>query len=154
MTVRLLALLLIANHYIYYPMKWAAANAPLSFTRTLLVVGVLVSLCFSDGEGLRLRPIPGSALQEAAALTSHSQFPLLTSSLPTPSQYASGPVMRPVAAHKLAKRQPMGGALLPSRITAGWLTLSFWPLGDGEPLSYQAPRHGSHQADRAPPRTT
>ena len=42
------------------------------FVRTTVLVGVIACLCFSVGEGLRLRPFPVFALAESEATTCRS----------------------------------------------------------------------------------
>jgi len=71
--------------------------------RTLCVIGVIASLCFSAGEGLRLTPLPALPLEEI-----NSSAPLVDATLSNgTSEYLGGPLARPaqVQAQKPAKRQ-------------------------------------------------
>ena len=73
--------------------------------RVFFVIGVIACLCFSDGEGLRLTPLPALALGET-----NSSAPLVSTTLSrgTP-QYLGGPLDRPaqVQLQKSSKRQQL-----------------------------------------------
>lgn len=76
---------------------WAA------LVRTFCVIGVVACLCFSEGEGLRLTPLPALPLEEI-----NSSTPLVDATISGgTSEYLGGPLDRPaqVQAQKPGKRQ-------------------------------------------------
>lgn len=116
----------------------------------ILLIGVLASLCFSVGEGLRLLPLPSlspspsECVDTRAHMASPSASPLI--------QYQAGSITQPPQAQKNLKRKqaqwtPPAHCDLPVpnslRLLSGeeWATVSY--------LTGSA----SSQAGRAPPRT-
>jgi hypothetical protein len=82
-------------------MKGTTGTAKSRRGRTLLLIGVIASLCFSVGEGLRLTPFPVSALAEAAAPDDQ----LKVAELREARLHKYGPLDKPTQAQKRGKRQ-------------------------------------------------
>jgi hypothetical protein len=79
--------------------------------RTTVLVGVLVGLCFSVGEGLRLRPFPINSLAD-------SGVPKTESFIQASNESASaryGPVYTPTRVQNRNKREALDHAYLPGR---------------------------------------
>ncbi len=70
--------------------------------RMLLLVGVLLSLCFSSGEGMRLLPLPGLALSSHKA---EGQRPHVTPSRTTLTPKGPGHLNMPAKTQKRVGRQ-------------------------------------------------
>jgi len=82
-------------------------------TRILLLVGVLASLCFSVGEGLRLLPLPLPSFSKVDVRQSQAKFIApLDYSL---SKFTSGPLGVPAKAQKRVKRQMIHYGTPPAR---------------------------------------
>ena len=79
--------------------------------RMILLIGVIASLCFSVGEGLRLTPFPVSALPEAAAQDDR----LKVAELREASLHKYGPLDKPTQAQKRGKRQSLDCVCPPSQ---------------------------------------
>src|SRR5688572_2296765 len=81
------------------------------FMRTTVLVGVIACLCFSVGEGLRLRPFPVSALGECEATNTQ----LHATASYEPSLYQYGPLDVPARVQKSGKRQVVDYGNAPSQ---------------------------------------
>ena len=86
--------------------RWTASCS----VRTTVLVGVIACLCFSVGEGLRLRPFPVSALAESEATNTQLNA---TASYET-SLYKYGPLDVPTRVQKRGKRQVVDYGNTPS----------------------------------------
>ena len=90
-----------ASDNIIVPMKDTKGTAKSGRGRMILLIGVIASLCFSVGEGLRLTPFPVSALAEAAAPDDR----LKVAELQEARLHQYGPLDKPTQAQKRGKRQ-------------------------------------------------
>lgn len=133
------------------PMQRPADTVRLSFTRALLLVGVLAALCFSVGEGLRLLPIPissstgaGSSVYRGAAFTPTAS---------APSRFTPGPITTPVPAQKRGERQRAHCEEVLHHAAVGRPVTFFRLPRARESVGYRSPRRASHRADRGPPPT-
>jgi hypothetical protein len=119
------------------------------WVRMILLIGVLASLCFSVGEGLRLLPLPSLSpspserVETRAHMMSPSACPLI--------QYQAGSITQPPQAQKNLKRKQAQLAptahcdfTLPNRLRL--LSGAEWPT-----VSYLT-ESASRLAGRAPPR--
>ncbi|HEX5884403.1 MAG TPA: hypothetical protein VFY67_07640 [Pyrinomonadaceae bacterium] len=79
--------------------------------RTTVLIGVLAGLCFSVGEGLRLRPFPISSMTESGVAMAKSYF--LASHESVSARY--GPVYTPARVQNCNKREAVDYAYLPGR---------------------------------------
>jgi len=70
--------------------------------RLLLLVGVLLSLCFSSGEGMRLLPLPGLVLSSDEAEGQHAH---VTPSRTTVTPKGPGHITMPAKTQKRVGRQ-------------------------------------------------
>ena len=111
------------------------------------MVGVIACLCFSVGEGLRLRPFPVSALAESEATNS----PLNATASYETSLCKYGPLDVPTRVQKRGKQQVVdyeGAASQNSReLTSHQILLS----SAEEPAGIVSLIFGSHLSGRAPP---
>jgi hypothetical protein len=119
--------------------------------RMILLIGVLASLCFSVGEGLRLLPLPSllspgrsECVDASAGMVSPSAFPLI--------QYQAGSITQPPQAQTNLKRKqspwtPTAHCELPLPNSLCLLSGAEWPTVSCFTGS------ASNQAGRAPPRT-
>ena len=82
-------------------MEGTRFTARLRRGRTLLLIGVIASLCFSVGEGLRLTPFPVSPLAQAGAPDGRLKVTELREARP----HKYGPLDKPTQAQKRGKRQ-------------------------------------------------
>jgi len=131
-------------------MERPADKVLLSVTRTLILVGVLASLCFSVGEGLRLLPIPvSSSIGTELSVYRGAAF---TPTAGTPQRFTPGPITTPVPAQKRIERQQVHCEVLRHGGVESPLTI-FLPSQAGESVGYRSPRRASHRADRGPPPT-
>src|SRR5687767_8486074 len=117
------------------------------FVRPIIIVGVIACLCFSIGEGLRLRPFPVSGLAESAA--TNSQLCANASHETSPSKY--GPLDIPTRVQNRGKRHVVDYGNPPSHsnreLTAHVVLL---PI-TGEAVDIASLRLGSRTPSRAPP---
>ena len=88
------------------------------FMDTTVLVGVIACLCFSVGEGLRLRPFPVSAIAESEAANTELNA---TASHET-SLYKYGPLDVPARVQTRCKRQAVDYGNAPSQ-NSGELTV-------------------------------
>ena len=115
--------------------------------RTNLLIGVIACLCFSVGEGLRLRPFPVSALAESEATNTQ---PNATASYEI-SLCRYGPLDVPTRVQKRGKRQVVDYGNAPSQ-DGRELTVHQVPLSSAdESASIVSLLFGSHLSGRAPP---
>lgn len=115
--------------------------------RTTLLVGVIACLCFSVGEGLRLRPFPVSALAESA--TTNIQ-PNATASYET-SLCKYGPLDVPTRVQKRGKRQVVDYGNAPSQNSRELTVQHVLRSSAEEPAGIVSLLLGSHLSGRAPP---
>lgn len=119
------------------------------WVRLILMIGVLASLCFSVGEGLRLLPLPqlpqlpGESADASPRMTTPSASPL--------NQFQAGSITQPPQAQKTLKRKqtqwtPTSHFGLPLPNSLRLLSGAEWRTGFY--LAESASRH----AGRAPPR--
>lgn len=117
------------------------------FVRTTLLVGIIACLCFSVGEGLRLRPFPVSALADSEATNTQLNA---TSSNET-SLYKYGPLDVPTRVQNRGKRQLVDYGNAPSQnrreLTVNQVLFS----SADEPAGIVSLSFGSHLSGRAPP---
>jgi len=117
----------------------------------ILLIGVLASLCFSVGEGLRLLPLPhlpsppGERVDARPHMTTQSASPL--------NQFQAGSITQPPQAQKTLKRKqaqsaPTSLCDLPLPNSLRLFSGAEWRTG-----IYLA-ESASGQAGRAPPRIT
>lgn len=116
----------------------------------ILLIGVLASLCFSVGEGLRLLPLPPlpSRLSESVDAYPH----VTTQSVSTLNQFQAGSISQPPQAQKNLKRKqaqwaPTSQCDLPLPHSLRLLSGAEWRTG------FYLTEPASRQAGRAPPRT-
>jgi hypothetical protein len=120
------------------------------WVRMILLIGVLASLCFSVGEGLRLLPLPSLSpsaserVDTRARMTSPSASPL--------NQFQAGSITQPPQAQQILKRKqtpwtPTAHCDLPLPNSLCLLSGAAWRA-----VSYPT-ESASRQAGRAPPRT-
>lgn len=118
--------------------------------RLIILIGVLSSLCFSVGEGLRLLPLPhlpsppGECVDASPHITTQSASPLI--------QFQAGSITQPPQAQKTLKRKQSQWALtshcgLPLPNTLRLLSDAQWRTG------FYLTESSSGQAGRAPPCT-
>ena len=117
------------------------------FVRTTLVVGVVACLCFSVGEGLRLRPFPVAGLAESEA--TNPQFDA-TASYGTPL-YKYGPLDVPTRVQKRGKRQIVDLGNAPSQYRRQLTIYQVLLSSTYEPVNIVSLPFGSHLSGRAPP---
>ena len=117
------------------------------FVRTTLLVGVVACLCFSVGEGLRLRPFPVIALAESEAANTQLNA---TASYEN-SLYKYGPLDVPTRVQQRGKRQVVDYGNVPSQnsreLTVHPVLFSSTDAPDGI-VSFA---FRSHLSGRAPP---
>ena len=117
------------------------------FARTIVLVGVIASLCFSVGEGLRLRPFPVSAL--AVSEATNTQLNDTASYETSPCKY--GPLDVPTRVQKRGKRQAVDYGYAPAQ-SSRELTAHQVLLPDtGEAVDIVSLLYGSRSTGRAPP---
>lgn len=116
----------------------------------ILLIGVLASLCFSVGEGLRLLPLPqlpqrpGELVDASPRMTTPNASPL--------NQFQAGSISQPPQAQKNLKRKqgqsaPTSPCDLPLPNSLRLLSGAEWRTG------FYLTGSTSRQAGRAPPRT-
>lgn len=113
----------------------------------VIVIGIIASLCFSVGEGLRLTPLPFSALTRVEA----ANIPLDAKSSLENSLRKYGPLDVPTQTHsKRSKRQAVDFACPPS-VAVRALTTYLYPSSDHEPFLIVSVVFVARPAGRAPP---
>ena len=115
--------------------------------RTTVLVGVIACLCFSVGEGLRLRPFPVSALAESEATNTQLNA---TASYEI-SLYKYGPLDVPTRVQKRGKRQLVDYGNAPSHNNRELPVQQVLLSSAGEPTGIVSLSFGSHLSGRAPP---
>jgi hypothetical protein len=116
----------------------------------ILLIGVLASLCFSVGEGLRLLPLP--QLPERPSELADASPRVTTPNAASLNQFQAGSITQPPQAQKNLKRKqaqwvPTSHCDLSLPNSLRLLSGAEWRTG-----SYLA-ESASRQAGRAPPRT-
>jgi hypothetical protein len=116
----------------------------------ILLIGVLASLCFSVGEGLRLLPLP--QLPQLPSELVDASPRMTTPSVSSLNQFQAGSITQPPQAQKTLKRKqtqwvPTSHCGLPLPNSLRLLSGAEWRTGFY--LTVSASRH----AGRAPPRT-
>ena len=128
------------------PMKSISRFTSSNLRLPVIVIGIIASLCFSVGEGLRLTPFPFSALTRAKA----ANIPLDAKSSLENSLHKYGPLDVPTHTQKRSKRQAVDFACPPSAIVRAlptYLHLS----SDHEPFLIGSVVFVARPAGRAPP---
>jgi hypothetical protein len=121
------------------------------FVRTTVLVGIIACLCFSVGEGLRLRPFPVSALADSLAGSEATNTQLNAPASNETSLCKYGPLDVPTRVQKRGKRQLVDYGNTPSH-NSRELTVQQVPLSTaGEPAGIDFLSFGSHLSGRAPP---
>jgi len=117
--------------------------------RALLLIGVIVSLCFSVGEGLRLTPFPVSAQAGAFA----PDVGLNVAASRGTSLHKYGPLDKPSQAQvqKRGKRQSTDCECPPARHTLKPNNHRLRAPGARASFGFTSTLHTSEPADRAPP---
>ena len=125
----------------------AKREATSCFVRTTVLVGVIACLCFSVGEGLRLRPFPVSTLAESEATnTELNAIPSYQASL-----YKYGPLDVPARAQTRGKRQVMDYGNGPSQNSHEITIQQVLFSSVDEPAPIVSLSFGSPLSGRAPP---
>ena len=114
--------------------------------RPIIVIGIMASLCFSVGEGLRLTPFPFSALTRAES----AKIPLDAKSSLENSLHKYGPLDVPTQTQKRSKRQAVDFACPPS-VAVRTLPTYLEPSSDHEPFLIVSVVFVARPAGRAPP---
>ena len=123
--------------------RWTAS----CFVRTTILVGVIACLCFSVGEGLRLRPFPVAALAGSEATNSQLNA---TASHET-SLYKYGPLDVPTRLQKRGKRQLVDYGNAPSQNNRELPVQQVLLSNADEPAGTVSLSFKSHLSGRAPP---
>ena len=118
--------------------------------RMILLIGVLASLCFSVGEGLRLLPLPQLSHRPSECVDTRTR--MMSSSVSSLTQFQVGSLAQPPQAQKNLKRKqaqwaPTSHCGLPLPNSLGLLCGAEWSTGSYLAVSV------SMRAGRAPPRT-
>ena len=117
------------------------------FLGTTVLVGVIASLCFSVGEGLRLRPFPVSALAESEATNTELKG---AASYET-SLYKYGPLDVPTRVQKRGKRQVVDYANASSQNSRELNVQQVLVSSGDEPADIVSLSFESYISGRAPP---
>jgi hypothetical protein len=117
----------------------------------ILLIGVLASLCFSVGEGMRLLPLPH--LPTLPGESADARPRLSTQSVCRLNQFQAGSITQPPQAQKTLKRKqaqwaPASPCDLPLPHSLRYLS------GAERRTGFYPAESTSRQAGRAPPRTT
>ncbi len=123
------------------------SGATSGFVSTTVLVGVIACLCFSVGEGLRLRPFPVSALAESGATNTQ----LNASASYENSPYKYGPLDVPTRVQKRGKRQVVVYGNAPSENSRELTVQQVLPSTADEPAGIVSLSFESHLSGRAPP---
>lgn len=116
----------------------------------ILLIGVLASLCFSVGEGLRLLPLPHLPSRLSECVDARPQMTTQTAS--SLNQFQAGAITQPPQAQKNLKRKqaqwsPTSHSGLPLPNSLRLLSAAEWRTG------FYLTGAASMRAGRAPPRT-
>jgi hypothetical protein len=125
----------------------AKRRTTLCFARTTVLVGVIVCLCFSVGEGLRLRPFPVSALAESEA----TNTPLSATASYESSLYKHGPLDVPARLQTRGKRQVVDYGNAPSQNSCELTVQQVLISSAGKRAGIVSLSFESHLSGRAPP---
>jgi hypothetical protein len=117
------------------------------FVRTILLVGVIACLCFSVGEGLRLRPFPVAVLAQSEA--TNAQLNASASFEISVSKY--GPVDVPTRIQKRGKRPVVDYGNTPSQNSRELTVQRVLPSRAAEADGITSHPSGTHLSGRAPP---
>ena len=117
------------------------------FVRKTVLVGVIACLCFSVGEGLRLRPFPVSALAESET----TKVELNVAASYGASLYKYGPLDVPSRIQKRGKRQVVDYANPPFQNTREVTVQQVLFSSADEPAAIVSLSFRSHLPGRAPP---
>jgi len=117
------------------------------FARTIILVGVVACLCFSVGEGLRLRPFPVAALAECETVNTE----LDSKSSHKTSLRKYGPLDVPTRAQKRGKRLVVDFGNPPSQSIRELATHQLLLVSEDEALNIGSPLLGALSTGRAPP---
>lgn len=117
------------------------------FSRIIILVSVIASLCFSVGEGLRLRPFPVS--EQTGVVATDTQFNSASSYDTSLRKY--GPLDVPTRVQKRGKRQGLHHAHLPSANSRGLASRPVMLFVAGEPIVGVSLHLESSSPGRAPP---
>ena len=130
-------------------MKGTKGTAKSRRGRTILLIGVIGSLCFSAGEGLRLTPFPVSALAGTAAPDAR----LNASASRGTSLHKYGPLDKPsqVQVQKHGKRQSLDCECPPSQNARNTNDDLLQGPGVRAPVGFTSTLPTSEPTDRAPP---
>lgn len=130
-------------------MKGAELTTRLRLVRAILLIGVIASLCFSVGEGLRLTPFPVSPQAGAAAPDAR----LNVAASQGTSLYKYGPLDKPTQAQaqKRGKRQSPDCECPPAQNTHEPNDDLLQDPDIRGPVSFTSTHPISEPADRAPP---
>ena len=117
--------------------------------RPILLIGVIASLCFSAGEGLRLTPLPVSAL--AGAVAPDARLNVAASRGISLDEY--GPLDKPSQAQvqKRGKRQSLDCECPPAQNIRKPNNNLLQVPGVRGPVGFTSTLHITEPADRAPP---
>ena len=115
--------------------------------RTILLIGVIASLCFSVGEGLRLTPFPVSALAESAQPDGR----LKVAELREARLHKYGPLDKPTQAQKRGKRQTPEYQYPPSQSTRKPTAYQLHSPCAHPPVAVTSTLLSAGPADRGPP---
>jgi hypothetical protein len=118
--------------------------------RAIILVGVIACLCFSVGEGLRLRPFPISAFAESEV--TNTQLTVSASYQKSPGKY--GPLDVPTRAQKRGKRQVVDYANPPSQSNREVVAHQILLPDSGEAVDIISLLFGSRFTGRSPPFTS
>jgi len=118
-----------------------------SFGRTIILIGVIACLCFSVGEGLRLRPFPVSALAKSEA--TNTQFNPTASYETSLCKY--GPLGAPTQVQKRGKRQGADYVDQPSESARELAAHQVLLPDTGADVDIVSLLFGSRSTGRAPP---
>jgi hypothetical protein len=118
-----------------------------SYARTVLLTGVLLCLCFSAGEGLRLMPIPSFQTDEIA----QPNFRTITASLSISSLYQYATCGLEKSGQKRTQRQQFRGKSLTSCNSGESFTVRAQLTDDLELALYRSLLSFSRPIGRAPP---
>lgn len=130
-------------------MKGTELTTRATFVRAILLIGVIASLCFSAGEGLRLTPFPVSPQAGVAAPDAR----LNAAASRGISLHKYGPLDKPSQAQvqKRGKRQSLDCECPPAQNTRYLNDDLLQDPRDRAPVSFTPTLHISESADPAPP---
>lgn len=136
-------------------MRTERHKSKLTLERTLLIVGVLASLCFSAGEGIRLLPFDAASAGEAGG-SDHINVQCVANTQCTYTEANCGAarLKLPSAAQKQVKSRSADPSLPFSISTQIPLPRSTEPPYARDPYSCALPIIVSQSAGRAPPLTS